>query len=99
VILTTLDTNVLASDLLGLTRQSSTPCELLRRLRADAFQLATSEPMLVELERKLMQPFFANRIAASDMAVTLALLQQSLVPLTRTVHRVVTHPEDDIVRA
>jgi uncharacterized protein len=97
VILATVDTNVLASGLLGLTRHDSTPGELYRRWRAGAFLLATSEPLVDEFIRTLAQSFFRTRVSPTDVAETVALLIQSTIPLTQAVHGVATHPEDDVV--
>jgi putative PIN family toxin of toxin-antitoxin system len=99
VIRATVDTNVLASGLLGLTRDISVPGELLRRWHAGRFQIATSAVLLDELVRTLANPYFASRIAQADIAATLSLLRQSMVSLTHSVYGIATHPEDDLVLA
>ncbi len=95
----TADTNVLVSGLLGLTREDSSPGELLRRWYAGEFQLATSQPLLDEFVRTLDTPFFVSRVAPADVSATLVLLRQSLIPLTQTVTGIATHPEDDLILA
>jgi predicted nucleic acid-binding protein len=56
VIVAVLDTNVLASGILGIARWQSTPGELLRRWQQGAFKHVVSEAILTELVRTLANP-------------------------------------------
>lgn len=101
MIVAVLDTNVLASGILGITRPESTPGELLRRWRARAFTLVVSEPILTELIRTFTNPYFSSRLSPADIAAALARLQTDarIQPLTVEVTGVATHPQDDAILA
>ena len=60
-----LDTNVLASGFIGEDKPDSTPGELVRRWRAQAFTLVVSEHILTELADTLTDPYFTRRLSAS----------------------------------
>jgi uncharacterized protein len=96
-----LDTNVLASGVLGRRRAESTPGELLRRLQAGDFELALSEFLLDELERTLDGAFFLARLSESDRqdASAIILRRGEIVSISVHVQGVATHPEDDFVLA
>ncbi len=96
-----LDTNVLASGIVGIVRLESTPGELLRRWRANAFTLVLSEPILAELIRTLTNPYFAARLAPSEVTDTLRRLhgEAHLQPITERVSGHATHREDDVILA
>ena len=53
-----LDTNVLASGVVGILIPLSVPGQLLRAWRAGEFQLAISSSILTELGRTLEKPYF-----------------------------------------
>jgi putative PIN family toxin of toxin-antitoxin system len=101
VIVAVLDTNVLASGIAGITRQESTPGELVRRWRAKAFTLVVSEPILTELVRTLSNPYFRSRLSPADIAAALARFQTDarIQPLTAQVSGIATHPQDDLILA
>lgn len=101
MIVAVLDTNVLASGILGIARPESTPGELLRRWRAKAFTLVVSEPILVELARTLANPYFSSRLSPADIAAALAQLQTDaqIQQLTVEVSGIASHPQDDEILA
>jgi predicted nucleic acid-binding protein len=68
VIVAVLDTNVLASGFFGLNKLESTPGELLRRWRGDAFTLVVSEPILAELAHVFRTPWFTHRLSTAEIA-------------------------------
>ena len=70
-----LDTNVLASAILGLPRAASTPGELLRRWYAVAFTLVVSEHILTELGRTLSDRYFTSRLAPDQIATAFEALR------------------------
>ncbi len=96
-----LDTNVLASGFVGYAHPDSTPGELLRLWSYAAFTLIVSEPILVELERTLSEPYFARRLPRELRAEDIALLrtEATVVEITRSVVGVATHREDDLIIA
>jgi putative PIN family toxin of toxin-antitoxin system len=96
-----LDSNVLASGVLGLENPLSTPGEVLRAWEARAFTLVISQHMLDEVERTLTDPYFQRRLTPEEInRGNLALRQRGrLIPITVTVSGVATHPEDDLVIA
>ena len=101
MIFVVLDTNVLASGIAGIARQESTPGELLRRWRARAFTLVVSAPILAELGRTLTNPYFRNRLSATEIEEAFARLRTEARIQSITVHvaGIATHPEDDHVLA
>ena len=95
-----LDTNVLASGVLGFHRSNSAP-GMIRRWRAGAFTLIVSEHILAELVRTFANPFFTSRLNAQQIEAALAALRAGAViqPITVRVASVATHPEDDLILA
>jgi uncharacterized protein len=100
-VIVVLDTNVLASGVLGFRRSNSVPGMLLRRWRAGAFTLVVSEHILAELVRAFANPFFTSRLSAQRIEAALATLRAGAViqPITFRVAGVASHPEDDLVLA
>ncbi|MDQ3044348.1 MAG: putative toxin-antitoxin system toxin component, PIN family [Chloroflexota bacterium] len=96
-----LDANVFASGVLGFDRESSTPGALLRAWERRAFDLITSEALIVEIERTLANPYFTARVSERVIRLTLAALKEDAIETTITVAvtGVATHPEDDLVLA
>lgn len=96
-----LDTNVLASGFIGEDKPDSTPGELVRRWRAQAFTLVVSEHILTELADTLTDPYFTRRLSASEVADALDSLRLDGVmqPITVDVAGVASHTEDDVVLA
>jgi len=92
---------VLASGLVGYARPDSTPGELLRLWSRAAFELIVSEPILLELERTLSQPYFARRLSPELRTSDIALFrtEATVVEINRRVAGVATHPEDDLIIA
>lgn len=101
MIVAVLDTNVLASGIAGIARPESTPGELMRRWRAEAFRLVVSEPILRELRHTLGNPYFSNRLSPHDIAAVLARLhaEASIQPLTVHVDGIAFHAQDDLILA
>ena len=93
MIVVVLDTNVLASGVLGFRRSNSVPGMLLRRWRAGAFTLIVSEHILAELVRTFANPFFTSRLSAQQIEAALATLRAGAViqPITIRVASVATH--------
>jgi putative PIN family toxin of toxin-antitoxin system len=100
-VIVVLDTNVLASGFIGEDKPDSTPGELVRRWRAQAFTLVVSEHILTELADTLTDPYFTRRLSASEIADALDSLRLDGVmqPITVDVTSVASHAEDDVVLA
>ena len=96
-----LDTNVLASGVVGFLIPLSVPGQLLRAWRDGGFQLAISGSILTELGRTLEKPYFQRRLSRTQITRFLALLQDQALftPITVQVAGVATHPEDDLILA
>ena len=96
-----LDTNVLASGILGLGHSSAPPAEILRRWEMGAFGLVSSDHILKELVRTLGNSCFSSRIPAADVAGMVETIQRSgeVVELSDFVSGMATHPEDDLTLA
>jgi putative PIN family toxin of toxin-antitoxin system len=101
VIVAVLDTNVLASAVLGLNKADSTPGELWRRWRAKVFHLVVSEPILSEQARTLKNPYFAPRLTADEVATIFAALRAEahVQPITVHVVGAAAHAQDDLILA
>lgn len=99
MITSVLDTNVLASGIVGYRNPASVPGQLLRAWRQSRFELIVSEPILVELSRTLAKPYFRRRLTAQQLRRTHRLLRRRTVPvrITSVVTGVATHPEDDLI--
>jgi len=91
------DTNTLASGVLG--PLSSPPARLITAWREDLFTLVISEHILIELERTLHKPFFAQRLSPHVVSSFVHLLRRAafLAPAPGRLQSVATHPEDDRV--
>ena len=96
-----LDTNVLASGVVGILRPTSTPGELLRFWQGARFTLVLSEHIHTELANTFTDPYFRRRLSDGERANFLAGLRREAVtvPITGTVQGVATHPEDDLILA
>lgn len=96
-----LDTNALASGILGILIERSVLGHILRRWRAGAFLLIVSQPILVESERTLRKPYFQRRLTEQQITAVLDLLRTEamLQPITATASGAATHPEDDVILA
>jgi putative PIN family toxin of toxin-antitoxin system len=101
VIVAVLDTNVLASGILGIARWQSTPGELLRRWQQDIYQIVVSEPILTELVRTLANPYFKSRLTPSDVETALATLHERGLrqSITVRVSGIASHSQDDAIVA
>jgi uncharacterized protein len=101
VITCVFDTNVLASGIVGFLNRQSPSARLLHAWRELAFELATSEHILNELERTLARPYFRRRLTDEQVSAALTLLRSraAVTPLTVEVHGAATHPEDDGILA
>ena len=94
-----LDTNVLASGIVGFRNPASVPGQLLRAWRQSRFELIVSGPILTELSRTLAKRYFRRRLTAQQLRRTHRLLRRRAVPvrITSVVTGVATHPEDDLI--
>lgn len=93
-----LDTNVLVS---GFTNRRGASGQLLQLWLADAYDLIISVAILEETVRTFQKPYFRSRMGLAQIAANLDLLRRRafLTPITRPVHGVATHPEDDLILA
>lgn len=96
-----LDTNVLASGIVGAQIEASIPGRILRAWRDGRFVLVSSEAILSELSRTLRKDYFRQRLAQSlvDDLIGMLRSQARVTPLTVQTPGVATHPEDDLVIA
>jgi putative PIN family toxin of toxin-antitoxin system len=96
-----LDTNVLASGLVGLPREKSTPGEILRRWHAGSFDLVTSEAILTETARTLTKYYFQKQLPPGKRLAAVETLRRRafVVHIMESVEGVASHPEDDLVLA
>ncbi len=96
-----LDTNVLASGVVGFRNPASVPGRLLRAWRQSHFELIVSDPILTELSRTLAKPYFRHRLTAQQLRRAQRLLRRraALVDITTVVTGVATHAEDDLILA
>ncbi|MBI4310879.1 MAG: putative toxin-antitoxin system toxin component, PIN family [Chloroflexi bacterium] len=95
-----LDTNVLASGILGLDDPESPPGQLLQAWERRAFQLVLSRHILAELERTLASPYFARRLRMEQIIRAFALVRnESVLTQMGPIPRVASHPEDDLILA
>jgi len=97
-----LDTNALASGLVGLAQQSKTASPLvMEHWNQRAFELLTSAFVLGELEQVLQRPYFARLMSPIDRKRALETLRTDAVIVvpTTVVIGVAKHQEDDQVLA
>ncbi len=96
-----LDTHVLASGVLGLTRSVSAPAELLRRWQHGTFTLIVSEYILAELARTFTDRYFTRKLTPVEISTALLTLRADAVlqPISIEVHGVATQPKDDLILA
>lgn len=101
MIVAVLDTNVLASGVAGIARRESTPGEVLRRWRAGAYVLVTSELILAELIRTLTNQYFSARLVPAETEAAILRLRSEAVvqPIAANVTGSATHREDDLILA
>ena len=102
VIIAVLDTNVLASGMLGLPREHSVPGELMRRWLIGQFELIISEFILDELEHHAFaSSYFRSRMTVQEMSQLLSRLRSEarLVEITVEVRSVAPDPDDDQILA
>lgn len=92
-----LDTNILARGSISI---GTAVAAIIAAWRAGLFTLVISTHILDELTRTLAKPYFAERISPATLAAYQSLLSlATLTPITVSLHRVATHPEDDLVLA
>jgi len=96
-----LDTNVLLSGFVGLTKPESVPGELLRRWNGREFALIVSRPILDEFTRALTYPYFARQMTPRQCQIALRRLTRiaTTVSITRTVSGVAPDADDDLILA
>lgn len=90
-----LDTNTLASGVLA--HPGSPAAAIVDAWREAAFVLVLSPDIIAELTGVLAKPYFAARLAATDVSAFLELLESAatIVAVSGAVVGVATHPEDD----
>lgn len=96
-----LDANVWLSGFLGLEGARSVPAEVILRWRNGDFKVATSHPILREVERAFRSPYFQERIS---LEARLDLFDEvranaSIPILLEEIRGIATHKEDDLVLA
>ncbi len=93
-----LDTNILAS---GIATPQNSPGLVLTLWTAGEFELVTSMPILVELERTLEKHYFRRMVTPDVAQAVFSQIRNkgNLIPITTFVSGVATHPEDDLVLA
>lgn len=96
-----LDTNVLASGIIGFSNVSSAPGRILRAWRGGGFNLVLSEHIIVELARTFQTPYFLQRLTPDQVTGVLSLLRSEaeMVHIVSHILDVATHPEDDLILA
>lgn len=101
MIVAVLDTNVLAAGFAGSPRLDSTPGEIVRRWRRDAFVLVVSDPILTELARAFRRPYFTRRISAVEIDEAFVGLRTEarIQPVTVLVAGIASHAQDDLILA
>lgn len=102
MIVAVLDTNVLASGIVGSRIPSSVPGALIAAWRRSAFILVLSEQILSnELPRTLAKPYFHSRLSTKEVDQILQLLRRraSVIAPAVQVTGVASHPEDDLILA
>lgn len=94
------DTNVLAAGV-AKVNEASPAILVMERWIAESFVLVTSTHILNELRLTLKKKYFAKRVTLKRGADYLALLTAGgvLTPITRQVHRIAAHHQDDLVLA
>jgi putative PIN family toxin of toxin-antitoxin system len=98
VITALLDSNVL---LAGFLTSVTPPGQLIDAWRAGRFELIVSDPLLAEVTRNILKPYFRRRLTADQItdAVLLLTTRARLTAITVQVTGVATHPEDDLILA
>lgn len=101
MIVAVLDTNVLASGLVGLDKPESTRGELLRRWRRQEFTLVVSDHILAELERVTNYPYFARRLSTTEISAAFLGFhtEATYQPILVQVSGIASHAADDAVIA
>lgn len=96
-----LDTNVLASGIVGFAGSDRAPSRLLRLWREQRFELIVSNTILRELSRTLERPYFRRHLTAEEISAARHLLAEDATwtSVVECVSGVATHPEDDLVLA
>lgn len=96
-----LDANVWLSGFLGLGGGRSIPAEVILRWRNGEFRVATSQPILREVERAFRAPYFQERISLQARRELFEEIQEnaSIPTLIEDIHGIATHKEDDLVLA
>lgn len=101
-LLITVDTNLLASGVVGLrSHPTGAPARFVSAWRDGRFLLVQSAPLLAEMHRTLSKPYFVQRLRTDDHAGLGQLLERRarVTPITVTVAGIASHPEDDLVLA
>lgn len=101
MIIAVLDTNTIASGILGYRNPDSIPGAILRLWRKDIFILVTSKHIRDEVKEVLRKPYFTTHVTPQELSRIQALLrfQAKQVLITEAVTDIATHVEDDFVLA
>lgn len=96
-----LDANVYASGVLGLDQGRSTPGAILRSWYTGSFELITSDTLIAEIQRTLINPYFSACVSSRVYDLTMSALEQQATraEISVVISDVATHPEDDLVLA
>ena len=97
-----IDTNVLASGIVGYRKGQGAPFEVIRRWRANSYELLTSLHVLDELSSTLANPWFSQYLSETERLAVLKLVRTAgtvVEPSPDLVQGVATHWEDDLVLA
>lgn len=96
-----LDTNTIASGILGFRNSESIPGVLLKLWRKGIFILVISKHIRDEVKDLLRKPYFTKHLTPQEISRMQALLQfqakQTLI--TEDIHNITTSLEDDLVLA
>jgi len=95
------DTNVVASGVVGILEPASPPGAMLRAWQRSRFALIMSEPMMAEFDRTLTKPYFRRKLHEPGVADAIEAVHRdaTLVAISVPVHDVASHREDDVVLA
>ncbi len=96
-----LDTNTIASGILGFRNPESIPGLLLKLWQKGIFTLITSKHIRDEVKDLLHKPYFTKHLTSQEISRIQALLKfhTNQVFITEDIHNVTTSPEDDLVLA
>lgn len=94
----TYDTNTLAS---GASTVRGPVAFVMNAWINDEVEMVTSEPLIDELSGTLEKHYFASRLTVEHRRSFISLVKEraTIIPITTSIPKIATHPEDDIVLA